>query len=35
MLEWNPRLVTLVLVLIAIASFVGLSLGTSLGHLGW
>jgi hypothetical protein len=36
MLEWNPRLVTLVLALLAIASFVGgLSLKTGTGHLGW
>jgi hypothetical protein len=36
MLEWNPRLVSLVFALIAIASFVGaLSLGTKTGHLGW
>jgi hypothetical protein len=34
MLEWNPRLVSLVLALLAIASFVG-SLKTALGHLGW
>jgi hypothetical protein len=36
MLEWNPRLVSLVLVVLAIASFVGLGVfGTSLGHYGW
>jgi hypothetical protein len=34
MLEWNPRLVTLVLALLALASFVG-GLKSSLGHLGW
>jgi hypothetical protein len=37
MLEWNPRLVTLVLVLIAIASLAGwLVLGSAgLGQYGW
>jgi hypothetical protein len=32
MLEWNPRLVTLVLAVLAIASFVA---KTKTGHLGW
>jgi hypothetical protein len=32
MLEWNPRLVTLVLAVLAIASFVA---KIRLGHLGW
>jgi hypothetical protein len=39
MLEWKPRLLSLVLVLIAIASFAGwglfLSISTSLGNYGW
>jgi hypothetical protein len=34
MLEWNPRLVSLVLALLAIAALAG-DLRTLLGHLGW
>ena len=34
MLEWNPRLVTLVLALVAIGALAG-DLRTFLGHLGW
>lgn len=34
MLEWNPRLVTLVLALLAVASFAA-KLKTGIGNYGW
>jgi hypothetical protein len=34
MLEWNPRLMTLLVAVVAIAALLGV-LGTGLGHFGW